>query len=184
MGIKYLTFIDAISGYHNLKLHEMSYLTTFSCPFGRYRYITLHFGAAPAGDVFQKKMNKLFSSMVNVFSIAYDILVAGFDEQDKAHDEPLDKVLGICRQASLKLNKDNCLFKCSNIPFFGKVISWHCVSPDSRKLQALTEILSPKSRKELQSFLGIINYLRKFSPATAKVCKALQKLTSVKADWT
>ena len=36
-GVKYLTLIDTSSGYHNLKLDEQSsYLTTFSCPFGRY----------------------------------------------------------------------------------------------------------------------------------------------------
>ena len=39
-GIIYLTLIDASSGYHNLKLDEQSfYLATFSCPFGRYKYI-------------------------------------------------------------------------------------------------------------------------------------------------
>ena len=39
-SVNYLIFIDEIFGYHNLNLNEQSsYLTTFSCPFGRYRYI-------------------------------------------------------------------------------------------------------------------------------------------------
>ena len=38
-NVKYMSIIDAISGYHNLKLDKKSlYLTTFACPFGRYRY--------------------------------------------------------------------------------------------------------------------------------------------------
>ena len=43
---------------------------------------------------------------------------------------------------------------------------------------------APKNKKELQAFLGIINYLGKFSPGTAEVCKPLHKLTSCKMMWT
>ena len=43
---------------------------------------------------------------------------------------------------------------------------------------------APKSKKDLQSFLGIINYLPKFSPDTSEVCKPLRRLTSSKAMWT
>ena len=43
---------------------------------------------------------------------------------------------------------------------------------------------APNSKKELQAFLGIINYLRRFSPGTANVCDPLCKLTSSKVTWT
>ena len=43
---------------------------------------------------------------------------------------------------------------------------------------------APKNKKELQSFLGIINYLGKFSLDTAEVCKPLCKLISSKMMWT
>ena len=43
---------------------------------------------------------------------------------------------------------------------------------------------APKNKKELQAFLGVINYLGKFSPGTAEVCKPLHKLTSCKMTWT
>ena len=85
-GIKYITLIDASSDYHNLKLNERSScLTMFSCPFGRHRYIRLPFGATVEGDMFQKNIDELFSSMPNLFGIADDILPAGFDEQGKDH---------------------------------------------------------------------------------------------------
>ena len=80
-AMKYLTLIDLSSGYHNLNLDEKSsYLTTFSCPFGRDRYITLPFGVGPVGDMFQKEIYELCSSMSSVFGIADDILIADFDE--------------------------------------------------------------------------------------------------------
>ena len=77
---------------------------------------------APVSDMFQKKIVKLFSSMPNEFSIADDILIAGFDKQEKDHNATLDKVLTICRQANMKLNKDKCLFRCTSIPISGKII--------------------------------------------------------------
>ena len=59
----------------------------------------------------------------------------------------------------------------------------YCVSPDPRKVQVLMNILPSKSIKELQSFVSILNYLSKFSPATAEVYKPLQKVMLVKAEW-
>ena len=49
-----------------------------SCPFGRYRYIKLPFWLELAGDIFQM-IDELFNGMPNVFSIADDIWIAGFD---------------------------------------------------------------------------------------------------------
>ena len=46
--------------------------------------------------MFQKETDEIFSSMPNVFGSADDILIAGFNEQGKDHDETLDKVLWRC----------------------------------------------------------------------------------------
>ena len=70
-----------------------------------------------------KKGYELVSGISNVFSIADDILTAGFDEQIKDHDETLEKVLKICRQIHLKLNEDKCLFMFNTILLFGEFIS-------------------------------------------------------------
>ena len=75
------------SVYHNLKLYERSaYLTTFTCQFGRYRYKRLPFGAAPTGDTFQCKINKIFKDLHNAFSTVDDILVVGYDSDGKDHE--------------------------------------------------------------------------------------------------
>ena len=72
---KYLCLIDVSSGYHHLKLDEKSsYFTMFMCQFGRYRYKWLPFGAAPTGNIFQRKIVE----MPNVLGIADDILVARY----------------------------------------------------------------------------------------------------------
>ena len=70
-----------------------------------------------------------------------------------------------------------------SIPFFGEVVSREGIQPDLQKVRALTKMPVPKNKRELQAFLGIINYLGKFSPGTAEVCKPLQKLTSSRMMW-
>ena len=100
---KFPSLIDVNSGYHNLKLDEnSSYCTMFACQFGRYRYKRLPFGAALPGNMFQRK---IFKNVPNVFSIADDILVAGYEADRKDHDETVQSMLQRCRQVNLKLNK-------------------------------------------------------------------------------
>ena len=87
-NMQYMSIINASLGYHNLKLDkQLSYLTTFACLFGRYRYKHLPFGAAPAGNMFQCKIDDIFNDMPNVFGIADDILVIGYDKDGADHDK-------------------------------------------------------------------------------------------------
>ena len=68
-----------------------------------------------------------------------------------------------------------CHFRYTSIFFFGEVISWHGVQPDPQKLKALTEMPPAKVKRDLQAFLGMINYLGKHSPNRADVCKAQER---------
>ena len=107
-SIQYMSIIDASLGYHNLKLDKQSsYLTIFACPFGSYRYKWLPFGAGSAGDMFQCKIDKSFNNMPNVFGIADDILVIGYDKDGADHDVAVFKVLKQCQDVNLKLSKEN-----------------------------------------------------------------------------
>ena len=98
--------------------------------------------------MFLKKIGELLSGMSDVFGISGDILRAGFDELVKDHDET-SRVLCICRQVNLKLNKDKCLFKFTSIPFFGQIISPQGMSPYQKEVQVLTEMPPPKTKKEM-----------------------------------
>ena len=89
-NVKYLSLMDASSGYHNLKLDKRSsYLTTFPCHFGRYRHKSLPCGAAATGDMFQCKIDEIFKNLPSVFGIADDILVEGYGTDGKDQDEIL-----------------------------------------------------------------------------------------------
>ena len=74
--------------------------------------------------MFQQKIDEIFKDLPNVFGIADDILVLGYDSDDKDHDDTLQKVLQICRQVNTKKykNKDKCCFRWTSVPFF----FWRC----------------------------------------------------------
>ena len=108
----------------------------------------------------------------NIFGIADDILVIGYDKDGADHNKAVHNV------------PDKCHFRCTSMPFFGEVVSRQGVQPDPQKVKALTKMPAPKNKRELQSFLGVISYLGKFSPGTAEVCNPLQKLTSSRMLWT
>ena len=61
----------------------------FACQFGRYRYKGLPFGAALARDMFHRKIDKISKELPNVFGIADDILVVGYEADGQNHDETL-----------------------------------------------------------------------------------------------
>ena len=99
---------------------------------GQYRCKQLPFGAAPSGNMFQWKIDGICNDMLNVFGIVDDILVVGYEDNGRDHDETVWKVLQRCRDINLKLNKDKCHGRCKSIPFFAEVILRNGVQPDPK----------------------------------------------------
>ena len=133
--------------------------------------------------MFQRKRDELFKDIPHVFGIIDDILIVGFDTDYRDHDVSVEKELQRCRKANLKLNKEKCLFKQTCISFLREVILRHGMSLDLAKDKVLTDMLPTKTKRELQKFLGIVNYSSNFSQITAEVCEPLRRLISVNSTW-
>ena len=84
--------------------------------------------------MFQQKINEIFNDMPNVFGIADDILVVGYEDDGRDQNNKVQKVLKRCRKVDLKLNKDKCHFRCTTVLFFGEVISekWSTTRPTEK----------------------------------------------------
>ena len=67
--------------------------------------------------MFQTRIDDIFKDLLNVFGIADDILVVGYDVDGKYHDDTQQRVLQICRQVNLKLYRDKLHFRCTAVPF-------------------------------------------------------------------
>ena len=113
--------------------------------------------------------------------IADDVKIHGQDEA--THDKHLIQVLNQCRKVGLKLNTDKCVFKATSIPFFGHVISREGIKPDPKKIEAVKTMTTPTSKLELQSFLGLCNYLAIYIPSLSAVLQPLHELTKKDTDF-
>ena len=86
-------------------------------------------------------------------------------------------------EIGLTLNPRKFKFKCTMVPFFGNVVSDQGILPDPKKVQSIKNWPSPKSFKELQSFLGAVNYLSKFIPELSSLKSPLQGLIKKDSEY-
>ena len=154
-GAKYFSTFDAVSGFWQIPLDEASSrLTTFNTPFGRYKFNRLPFGISSAPEVFQRVMHQMFDSIDGCEIIVDDILVWGATEEE--HDERVVRVLNRAREINLKLKKEKTKIKCTTVDYMGPKITSEGLKPDPEKVQAILQMPTPKDKKDLQRFLGMV----------------------------
>ena len=179
-----LTVCDCKKGYWHQALDEpSSYLTTFNTEIGRYRFTVMPFGITVAGDVFQQKLNECFSHIKNLIVIADDVMIIGRNENHKDHDIAFTTLLHTTRKCNIKLNYDKLKFKCTEVNFYGETYTTdgHKLAQD--KIQAIVKMPPPCNKKEVQSFIGMINYLTKFSPCLTELSEPVRELTKEKVPF-
>ena len=159
-----LTVLDCKKGYWHQELDEASsYLTTFNTEFGRYHYTVMPFGATVASDVYQRKLDQCFGHLQNVIVIADDIMVVGNQPNHKDHNLALTKLLNTARKCNVCLNYDKLQYKQKEIDFFGETYMVDGWKPAQSKIKAIQDMPILQCKKQVQSFIGMINYLSKFS---------------------
>ena len=102
------------------------------------------------------------------------------------HNDRLKKVLEIAREANVKLNRDKCVFGVQELTFLGDVLSTEGLKPDPVKLQGIIEFQTPKSKKEVQRFLAMVNYQGRFLQNLSAKTEPLRKLLEQRNEfmWT
>ena len=199
-GAKYFTSLDAASGFHQIRLREEDRpKTAFRTPFGHYQFKVLPFGLTNALATFQGVMNRLFnppqlsaagdgnsethlSNFVTVF--IDDILV--FSKTAEEHVEHLKTVLNILREQEIYLKPSKCVWGQTELAYLGHIVSEHGLKPDPKKVQTVQEWPQPTTVTEIQQFLGLTNFFRKYIQGYAKICSPMTNLTrkQVLFHWT
>ena len=173
-GAKFFSKIDASSGYWQIRLdEESSNLTTFSTPFGRFKFTRLPFGIHSASEVFQGKVAEIIEGTEGARNYQDDIIVWGSTKEE--HDDRLFEVLSKIKESGLKLN-NKCIFRATKLEFLGHIISDDGIQADPNKIRAIMEMPIPANKKDLQRFLGMVNYLGKFIKNLAEVTAPLRKM--------
>ncbi|CAI5648726.1 unnamed protein product [Oreochromis niloticus] len=155
-------------------------LTTFSSPFGRFRFLRMPYGINSASEVFQRAMEQIFAGYPCAV-IVDDIIIGGGDM--KEHEQNLRKVLDRAREVKLRLNPLKCKFSLTEVCYIGHVFTSKGLKPDPAKTKAIKEMPTPENVTALQRFLGMINYLGKFIPKFSELSAPLRELTCKDIQW-
>ena len=92
------------------------------------------------------------------------------------HDQRLRACLTRIRESGVKLNQTKCMFASRSLTFLGHTVSADGVKPDPTKINAILDMPVPKSKTDLQCFLGMINYVAQFVPNLSQTTAPLRAL--------
>ncbi|CAK1585312.1 unnamed protein product [Parnassius mnemosyne] len=184
---RYYSCLDMASGFHGIPIAEDSIeKTAFVTPDGQFEYLRMPFGLCNAASVYQRAINAALGNYKHNIALVYvdDILVVSESVQQGLMN--LNLVLTRLTQAGFSLNISKCSFLKTKIEYLGNIIENGTVKPSPRKIQALTDSLTPKTIKEVRQFNGLAGYFRKFVPNFSKIMAPLYNLTktNVSFNWT
>ena len=141
---------------------------------GRFQWTRLPMRSIVVQDVFQRKLDAIFLDIPGVTGIADDMVIYG--KTDQEHDKHLINFLNICRKNTLMLNPDKMQFRLPQVSFFGQQWSAKGLSPDPKKIAAVRRMDLPRDVETMRSFLGLVNYLNRFSPHLAELSEPLREV--------
>ena len=156
----------------------------FTISRGLFEPNVMFFGLTNTPATFQALMNTIFVDLVAQGLVAVyldDILV--FTDTLERHREVVTEVLSRLEKHDLYLRPEKCEFEKDEIEYLGLIIRAGMVSMDPNKVKAVTQWHTPKSLKEVRSFVGFANFYRRFIKDFAKVARPLHDLTKKDVPW-
>ena len=198
-GYKYYSKFDCKSGFWQIKLSKESIpLTAFSAPQSHYEWLVMPFGLKNAPQIFQRRIDNVFKPikeffglknapqifqrrMDNVFKpikefcIVYvdDILI--FSKDLTTHKEHLKAFSSLCKEHGIILSEKKAEIGKTKIEFLGLIIDQGNIELQPHialKIREFPDQLEDK--KQLQRFLGCLNYAEQFIKDLAKIRQPFQ----------
>ncbi|KAG7303117.1 hypothetical protein JYU34_013146 [Plutella xylostella] len=172
---KYFTKLDIKDAFHQIEIHPDSrHITTFIASKGLFRYKRLMFGISCAPEIFQKILERMLLGCEGVVNFIDDILTFGKDSVE--HDIRLQKVMQTLEENNVVLRKEKCIFKVTKVCFLGHELTSEGVRPLPKYVDTIQQFRPPTTMAELQSFLGLVNYVSKWIPNYATLTEPLKTL--------
>jgi hypothetical protein len=156
----YVTALDLSMGYYHFRLSDkLSDMSTFMLPFGLFKYRRLPMGLNISPDLFQEKISKLFADMPYVRTYLDDLLIFS-NGTYKDHLAKVDRVLQRLCSKNLAINALKSYWAVQEVDYLGFRLTRKGIMPQARKVAAILNLSPPRNRKQLRSFIGLVNYYR------------------------
>lgn len=178
---KYLSSIDIAKAFWEIPLRkEDRPKTAFHVPGrGMYQFKVMPFGLTNAPATQQRFLDNLLSDLMldnTIFCYLDDIVIA--TPTFEKHVELLTKLISKLSQANITVNFAKCSFFRNELKYLGYIVNQDGLQTDPSKVQAILNIQTPKSVKDVKRFLGTASWYRRFVPNLSTLTAPLTKLTS------
>jgi len=175
---KIFSRLDMKTGFHQIRVRsEDVEKTAFNTKYGQFEYLVMPMGACNSPATFQTLMNQIFHDCIDEFLVVYidDLLI--FSKDRESHYSHLETVLSRLEEHELYVSPKKCEFMTDELDFLGLVIGKRGVRVNDKKVNILRTWPRPISLTDLRSFLGLLQFFRRFIPEFAKVAAPLTNLT-------
>ena len=176
-GAHFITTLDLTKGYWQVPMEASSQdKTAFITHRGCFRWKVMPFGLKNASSTFQRLTNMLLEEHKG-YACGYIDDIAVYSSTWEEHVCHLRQVLQSIENANLTVNLKKCHFALSKVKYLGHIVGSGCHEPDRGQVQAILDLNPPRTKKELQQFLGMSNYYRMYIKGYSELVKPLTDLT-------
>jgi RNase H-like domain found in reverse transcriptase/Reverse transcriptase (RNA-dependent DNA polymerase)/Integrase zinc binding domain len=181
----YATALDLSMGYYHIPLDkEAQELCTTILPWGKFSYAKLPMGLCNSPDIFQAVMNDLLGDLSYVLVYLDDILILNTkDETTDDHLRKIEEVLARLENVGFAVNLRKSFFMQKELDYLGYTLTPNGIRPQTKKVEAISRIMSPTNKRQLRRFLGMVNYYRDMWRGRSHVLAPLTGLVSNKTKW-
>ena len=155
-------------------------------PWGCYKWTIMPQGLENSPATWQSMINKVLGDLIGTICFAYvdDVIVFGaYTIQD--HLNRCIKVIEHLEKAGLLINPNKSTLFAEKVKMLGHYISEKGIEPNNDKVTQIVQWKTPTSKQEVQRFMDIVNWIRKFIPMLGPISKPLTQLTrkSIPFKW-
>ncbi len=175
-GDRILSKFDMAKGYWQIKVRDSDMdFTTIITHRGLFRFRTMPFGLVGAPATYTRMMRQLLDRLENIHNYLDDCLAHSAEWGH--HFRVLEGFFQRVREAGLTLRPKKCAIGYSTVTYLGFVLSPDGLRPTPDKIDKILKAPSPKTKKQLRSFLGLTGYYRAFVPNFSEIVVSLVDLT-------
>jgi hypothetical protein len=157
---RYFTKLDVRWGYNNVRICEGDeWKAAFHTNRGLFEPLVMYFGLTNSLAIFQTMMNEIFQELITegIISVYLDDILI-FTNSLEEHRRITCLVLDCMRKHKLYLRLEKCEFEKAKIEYLGIIISHNKVEMDPVKIAGVVDWPMPSNKKEVQSFVGFVNF--------------------------
>ncbi|CAM4689811.1 unnamed protein product, partial [Lepidochelys olivacea] len=175
-GARYLTTMDLTKGYWQVPLDADARLkSAFITPLGLYEFLTLPFGLKGAPATFQRLVDQLLRGMES-FAVAYIDDICVFSQTWEDHVSQVRQVLDRLQGAGLTVKAEKCKVGMAEVSYLGHRVGSGRLKPEPAKVEVIRDWPAPHTKKQVQAFIGMAGYYRRFVPHFSAIATPLTEL--------